>query len=335
MKDVTNNTLTEINVDFTPAKIDVDYEAIEKQLNAIVAQYSNYEVTASTYKTDYEERTRLNKLKKAFEARQKEILTVIDEPKNEFKNRFGKIIKPLDEVIGNITAGLNTVDEQERLLRVDVVRATFEEKCELAGLDKSTFETSYNDYSLKKYFKAGKFELKQSTIDEIDNLVLAEFKAVEEFKASKETIEEQAKEYDLLPEMYIRALEDGKTLVDILKVMKADQIAAILREEQEEARAKAEAERKAEIERLAQENANAQIKAYNAETGEILESNTITPETQNTPENEPKIENKAVVYDLRLIFPKGEKQAKMFKDFLDMNGIKYQELKEKVENNEN
>ena len=37
-----------------------------------------------------------------------------------------------------------------------------------------------------------------------------------------------------------------------------------------------------------------------------------------------------LVYDLRLIFPNGNKQAKMFKDFLDMNGIKYQELKEEV-----
>lgn len=331
MKDVTNNTLTEINVDFTPAKIDVDYEAIEKQLNAIVAQYSNYEVTASTYKTDYEERTRLNKLKQALEARRKEINVVISEPYKEFKKQYDKIVKPLDEVIDSITAGLNAVDEQERALRVDVVRATFEEKCELANLDKSTFETSYNDYTAKtKYFKAGKFELKQSTIDEIDNLVLAEFKAVEEFKASKETIEEQAKEYDLLPEMYIRALEDGKTLVDILKVMKADKDAAILRKEQAEARAKAEAERKAEIERLAQENANSQIKAYNAETGEVLESDVIIPKTQNEAENGAKFENKPVVYDLRLIFPNGDKQAKMFKDFLDMNGIKYQELKEEV-----
>ncbi len=330
MKDVTNNTLTEINVDFTPAKIDVDYEAIEKQLNAIVAQYTDYEVTASTYKTDYEERTRLNKLKQALEARRKEINAVISEPYKEFKKQYDKIVKPLDEVIESITVGLNAVDEQERVLRVDVVRATFEEKCELAGLDKSTFETSYNDYSLKKYFKAGKFELKQSTIDEIDNLVLAEFKAVEEFKASKETIEEQAKESGLLPEMYIRALEDGKTLVDVLKVMKIDKDAAVLRKEQEEARAKAEAERKAEIERLAQENANAQIKAYNAETGEVLESDVIISETQNEAENRAKFENKPLVYDLRLIFPNGNKQAKMFKDFLDMNGIKYQELKEEV-----
>lgn len=326
MKDVTNNTLTEINVDFTPAKIDVDYEAIEKQLNAIVAQYTDYEVTASTYKTDYEERTRLNKLKQALEARRKEINAVISEPYKEFKKQYDKIVKPLDEVIESITVGLNAVDEQERVLRVDVVRATFEEKCELAGLDKSTFETSYNDYSLKKYFKAGKFELKQSTIDEIDNLVLAEFKAVEEFKASKETIEEQAKEYGLLPEMYVRALEDGKTLVDVLKVMKIDKDAAILRKEQEEARAKAEAERKAEIERLAQENANAQIKAYNAETGEVLESDVIIPETQNEAENGAEFENsEPVTFELRLTFPGGVKQAKMFKDFLEMNGIKYEQ----------
>lgn len=326
MKDVTNNTLTEINVDFTPAKIDVDYESIEKQLNAIAAQYSNYKVTASTYKTDYEERTRLNKLKQALEARRKEINAVISEPYKEFKKQYDKIVKPIDEVIESITAGLNAVDEQERLLRVDVVRATFEEKCELAELDKSTFETSYNDYSLKKYFKAGKFELKQSTIDEIDNLVLAEFKAVEEFKASKETIEEQAKEYGLLPEMYIIALEDGKTLVDVLKVMKAHKDAAILRKEQEEARAKAEAERKAEIERLAQENANAQIKAYNAETGEVLESDVIIPETQNEAENGAEFENnEPVTFELRLTFPGGVKQAKMFKDFLEMNGIKYEQ----------
>lgn len=327
MKDVTNNTLTEINVDFTPAKIDVDYEAIEKQLNAIVAQYTDYKVTASTYKTDYEERTRLNKLKQALEARRKEINAVISEPYKEFKKQYDKIVKPLDEVIESITVGLNAVDEQERVLRVDVVRATFEEKCELAGLDKSTFETSYNDYSLKKYFKAGKFELKQSTIDEIDNLVLAEFKAVEEFKASKETIEEQAKESGLLPEMYVRTLEDGKTLVDILKVMKADKDAAILRKEQEEARAKAEAERKAEIERLAQENANAQIKAYNAETGEVLESDVIIPEIQNEAENGAKFKSDDVLtFDLRLTFPNGAKQAKMFKEFLDMNGIEYQQL---------
>lgn len=328
MKDVTNNTLTEINVDFTPAIIKIDREAIEAQVADVVAKYSNQEITAETYKEVYNERTIYNNLTKALETKRKEIKGVINLPYKDFETWYKeKVLAPISEVTEKMTEGLNAIDEQERLLRVDAVRATFEEKCELANLDKSTFETSYNDYSLKKYFKTGKFELKQSTIDEIDNLVLAEFKAVEEFKASKETIEEQAKESGLLPEMYIRALEDGKTLVDVLKVMKIDKDAAILRKEQEEARAKAEAERKAEIERLAQENANAQIKAYNAETGEVLESDVIIPETQNEAENGVKFKSDDVLtFDLRLTFPNGAKQAKMFKDFLDMNGIEYQQL---------
>lgn len=335
MKDVTNNTLTEINVEFKPAVIKIDRESIEAQVADAVAKYSNREITAETYKEAYNERTTYNNLTKALEAKRKEIKGVFNLPYNDFEAWYKeKVLAPIGEVTKKMTEGLNAIDEQERLLRVDAVRAAFEEKCELAQLDKSTFEDKYNSYSLKKYFKAGKFELKTATLEEIDQIVLEEYKAVREFEESKETIIEQAKDYELLPDAYVRYLEDGKSLVDVLKIMKSDRDAIALRKEQAEARAKAEAERKAEIERLAQENANSQIKAYNAETGEILEGNTITPETQNTAENEPKFENKAVVYDLRLIFPKGEKQAKMFKDFLDMNGIKYQELKEKVENNE-
>lgn len=335
MKDVTNSTLTEINIDFTPAVIKIDRESIEAQVADAVAKYSNREITAETYKEAYNERTTYNNLTKALEAKRKEIKGVFNLPYNDFEAWYKeKVLAPIDEVTKKMTEGLNAIDEQERLLRVDAVRAAFEEKCELAQLDKSTFEDKYDSYSLKKYFKAGKFELKTATLEEIDQIVLEEYKAVREFEESKETIVEQAKDYELLPDAYVRYLEDGKSLVDVLKIMKSDRDAIALRKEQAEARAKAEAERKAEIERLAQENANSQIKAYNAETGEILEGNTITPETQNTAENEPKFENKAVVYDLRLIFPKGEKQAKMFKDFLDMNGIKYQELKEKVENNE-
>lgn len=327
MKDVTNNTLTEINVEFKPAEIKVDYEAVERQLSAVVAQYADYEVTAATYKADYEERTRLNKLKQALEARRKEINSVISEPYKEFKKWYDQTIKPLDEVIDNITAGLYAIDEQERLLRVDAVRATFEEKCELAQLDKSTFEDKYDSYSLKKYFKPGKFELKTATLEEVDRIVLAECKAVREFEESKETIVEQAKDYELLPDVFVRYLEDGKTLVDVLKIMKSARDAIYLRKEIAEAQAKAEAERKAEIERLAQENANSQIKAYNAETGEILEGNTITPETQNTAENVAKFKSDDVLtFGLRLTFPNGAKQAKMFKEFLDMNGIEYQQL---------
>lgn len=89
VKDVTNN-LTEIKVDFQPAVINVDYDSVEKQLAAIVAQYTNYEVTASTYKIDYDERTRLNKLKEALEIRRKEIKNNINNPYKEFEKWYKK-----------------------------------------------------------------------------------------------------------------------------------------------------------------------------------------------------------------------------------------------------
>ena len=328
MKDVTNSTLTEIKVDFTPAKINVDREAIEAQVAAAIAQYSGREVTVDNYKEVYEERTHFNKLIGGLDTQRKDFNRQINEPAKEFDKWVKeKVIKPIEAVTDAMSEGLNAIDEHERLLRVDVVRAAFESKCIEVGLDKATFATKYDEYSLKKYFKTGKFELKKSTLDEMDALVLKEFDALEEFKANKQAILDQANEYDLPADSYIRHLEDGKTLVDVLNLMKSDRDAAILRKEQQEAQAKAEEERKAEIERMAKENANAQIKAFNADTGEILESDPITPEPQETTPEMAKFEpNEAVSYDLRLTFPGGNPQAKLFKEWLKNNGVSFEVL---------
>ena len=334
VKDVTNSTLTEIKVDFTPAVIKVDYDAVEKQLNAVVSRYKDYEVTAETYKADYGERTRLNKLKEALEKRRKEINDVISEPYKEFKKWYDQTVKPLDDVIDHITEGLNAIDEHERLMRVDFIRATFEEKCAVAGLEKSTFEDEYEKYSLKKYFKTGKMELKKATLEEWDALVLAEFDALEQYKANKQAIYNQAQDYDLLPDGYIRHLEDGKSLVDVLQLMKSDRDQKELLNQQQEAREKAEAERQAEIERMAQEEANANIKAFNAETGEIIENEPLesdeginVPPTPQTSPEVPKFEpSEPVSYDLRLTFPFGNPQAKQFKEWLEANGVTFETL---------
>lgn len=326
VKDVTNS-LTEIKVDFQPAVINVDYDSVEKQLAAIVAQYTDYEVTASTYKIDYDERTRLNKLKEALETRRKEIKNNINNPYKEFEKWYKKTVEPLDNVIANITAGLNAIDEHERLMRVDVVRATFEDKCMVAGIEKSTFADKYDEYSLKKYFKTGKYELKKTTVDEMDALVLSEFDALEEYKANKQAIQEQAQEYDLPADSYIRHLEDGKSLVDILKMMKTDRDAEIARKEQKEIQAKADAERLEEITQLAKENANANIKAYDAQTGEILEQGTITPEPQNNAREVAKFEpSEPFTIDLRLTLHGGEFQLNQLKEWLEDNFISFETL---------
>ncbi len=328
MKDVTNTTLTEIKVDFTPAKIDIDREAIEEQVQAAIAKYSGKEVSTETYKEVYEERTNYNKLKDALETKRKEIKGTINQPYKDFEKWYKeKVLDPLEKVTDEMTAGLNAVDEHERLLRVDIVRAAFEDKCMVAGLEKSTFEYRYDEYSLKKYFKSGKFELKKSTLDEMDALVLSEFDALEEYKANKQAILDQANEYNLPADGYVRHFEDGKTLVDVLNLMKSDRDAAILRKERQEAQEKAEAERLAEIERMAKENANANIKAIDAETGEILEQGTITPEQQNKAQEVPKFEpSEPLEVTMLLTLHGGKPQLEQLKEYLEDNFISFETL---------
>ena len=329
-KDVTHSNLTTIKVDFTPAVIEVDREGIEAMVTDAVAKYSNQEVTTESYKEVFEERTTYNKLKEGLETERKKVKTAINQPYKDFEKWYkDKVLTPLDKVTADMTEGLNAIDEHERLLRVDVVRATFESKCTEAGLDKDCFDTKYDEYSLKKHFKAGKFELKKTALDEIDALVLAEYDAVEQFKENKQAIQDQAQEYDLPVDGYIRHLEDGKSLVDVLKLMKSDRDAVVLRKQQQEAQAKAEAERLAEIERIAKENADAQIKAYDADTGEILESGTITPEPQNNAREVAKFEpSEPLTIDLRLTLHGGKSQLNQLKEWLEDNFISFETLEE-------
>ena len=335
VKDITNNTLTEIKVDFKPAVITVNHDAVEAPVEAAVAQYSKQEVTAENYKAVYEERTRFNNLIKGLDNQRKDFIRKVNDPVKEFDTWVNeKVIKPITAVTADMTKGLNAIDEHERLMRVDFIRATFEEKCVVAGLEKSTFEDKYNEYSLKKHFKAGKMELKKATLEEMDALVLDEFDALEQYKANKQAIYDQAQDYDLLPDSYIGHLEDGKSLVDVLQIMKSDRDKKELFKQQQEAREKAEVERQAEIERMAQEEANANIKAFNAETGEIIENEPLesdeginVPPTPQTSPEVPKFEpSEPVSYDLRLTFPFGNPQAKQFKEWLEANGVTFETL---------
>lgn len=329
MKDVTNNTLQNMMPVLTPAKIEFDFDAFDKEIQNALSTFAEFEMSAENYGTIKENITVYKGLYDSLETRRKEISSNFKQPLDDFKKRFDNSLKPLEELIDKLRDGRDAIDEHERLLRVDVVRATFEEKCTTAGIDKSTFEERYDDYSLKKHFKTGKFELKKSALDAIDALVLAEFDALEEIKANKQAIIDQANDYDLPADGYIRHLEDGKSLVDILKMMKSDRDAVILRKEQQEAQAKAEAERKAEIERMAQEQANANIKAIDTDTGEILEDETNTQEVEENASDASEFSSIEVVsFDLRVTFPGGLQQAKLLKDWLDSNQIKFETLYE-------
>ncbi|WP_074415744.1 DUF1351 domain-containing protein [Streptococcus suis] len=337
MKDVTLSELDNIKPIYVPGKITLDFESLDKAIALAVAQLEDKKIDELDYKEIKEQITRYKALDDGLDAERKKIAKNFKNPLDEFEEKLEKSRIPLGRLLEKLRKVRDDIDEHERLLRVDIIRATFEDKCMVAGLEKSTFEATYDTYSLKKYFKDGKYELKKTTLDEMDALVLAEFDKLEEYKANKQAIEEQAQEYDLPADGYIRHLEDGKSLVDVLKIMKTDRDAIALRKEQQEAQAKADADRQADIERLAKEQANANIKAIDVETGEIIENyppelesgarGVDRPQSQNTAPEVAKFEpSEPMKVTMLLTLHGGKPQLDQLKEYLEDNFISFETL---------
>ena len=320
MKDVTNNFLETIEPVYTPGTINFDFDKFDAAIQAAVSELSDEQLDNLEYNDIKKEFTRFNSLLTKLENKRKDIAKVYKNPLTEFESNFKSSKEPLKELIDKLRAKRDEIDEHHRMLRVDHVRSVFEEKCKLAGIDKDTFKEKYDGYSLKKYFKDRKIELKKETIEEIDALVLAEYDRLEEHKANIDIIEEQALDYELHVEPYTRALNNDTPLVEILKQMKKDRDAAIERKQQVEAKRQAEAERLAEIEEMAKQSANEEIKAVNAETGEVIED-TKPVEEATSKSNEPYKVN------LSLTFNGGEKQWHQFVKMLEDNFVNYEIMK--------
>lgn len=321
MKDVTNNFLETIEPVYTPGTINFDFDKFDAAIQAAVSELSDEQLDNLEYNDIKKEFARFNSLLTKLDDKRKGISKVYKNPLNEFESNFKLSKEPLKELIDKLRAKRDEIDEHHRMLRIDHIRSVFEEKCKMAGLEKDTFKEKYDGYSLKKYFKDRKIELKTETIEEIDALILAEYDRLEEYKANFAMIEEQALDYELPAEPYTRALQNDTPLVEILKQMKKDRDAAIERKQQVEAKRKAESERLEEIEAIAKQSANEEIKAVNAETGEIIEESKPVEETPSKPIKPYKI-------NLSLTFHGGEKQWHQFAKLLDDNFINYEFLGE-------
>lgn len=324
MKDVTNNAtsnfLETIEPVYTPGKINFDFEAFDKAIQAAVSELSDEQLDSLEYNDIKKEITRYKGLIDKLDDKRKEIGKIYKDPLTEFESNLKTSLNPLNALLNNLRAKRNEIDEHRKMLRIDHVRSVFESKCELAGLDKDTFKDKYDGYSLKKYFKDKKMELKKETIEEIDALVLAEYDRLEEYKANLNMIEEQAFDYELPAEPYTRALQNDTPLVEILKQMKKDRDAAVERKQQAEAKAKAEAARLAEIEEMAKQSASEEIKAVNAETGEVIEDTKPVEELPSKPSEPYRV-------NLALTFHGGENQWHQFAKLLDDNFVNYEILK--------
>ena len=325
MKDVTNNAtnnfLETIEPVYTPGTINFDFDKFDAAIQAAVSELSDEQLDQLEYSDIKKEITRYKGLIDKLDDKRKEIGKTYKDPLTEFESKLKTSLNPLKALLNNLRAKRDEVEEHKKTLRVDHVRSVFESKCELAGLDKDTFKDKYESFSKVGDFMDKKMKLKKATEEMIDALVLAEYDRLEEYKDNVAMIEEQALDYEQPAEPYIKLLQIGTPLVEVIRQMKKDRDAAVERKQQAEAKAKAEAARLAEIEAMAKQSANEEIKVVNAETGEVIEDTKPVEEAPSKPAEPYKV-------NLALTFHGGENQWHQFAKLLDDNFVNYEILGE-------
>ena len=331
--------MNEITVTVQNAIINIeDREKVEQQINEIAKKYSGYLPTADTLTGDKATRASLRKVRKALDDKRKNVKSEYNEPLKEFENWVKKALKPLDDAIDAIDKGVKEIEENERQIRLSVVKVAFTERAESAGIDPRIFVENYDKYIASANFTAHK-KLKSGILDEIEVSVQYEVQKQQGRKNDISSISEIALERSLTAEPYIRELDNGKGLNEILQDMLRDAKA------QDEARAKREAEqakreaeqakRDAEMARRAAEfeaqrlqddfntpdNATKQAtQAVNVIKEQMYQQQIETTlGTENKPEQEAK---KLKVLTLEILIDENNPLTP-FRPFLDENGYRY------------
>ena len=324
--------MNEIKVVVQDAIISIEEQTkVEQQINEIAKKFKNYLPTADTLPADRATRAELRKVTKSLDDKRKEIKKDFNKPLSEFEAWVKKASKPLIDAIDAIDKGIKEIEENERQIRISVIDVTFKEKAKLAGLDYRLFVEKYNSYNKATNFNQHK-QLKKGVLDDIETVIDYELQKQQGRKNDISSISEIALERSLTAEPYIRELDNGKGLNEILQDMLRDAKA------QDEARAKREAEqakRDAEMAQRASEfEAQRLQNSFNVPedvTEQPKQAVNVVAEqihqqsepTLTEPENEQKQEVKKLKILTLEILIDPDNPLPPFKPFLDENGYRY------------
>lgn len=324
--------MNEITVTVQNAIINIEErEKVEQQVNEIAKKFKNYLPSADTLPADRATRAELRKVTKGLDDKRKEIKKDFNKPLSEFEAWVKKASKPLIDAIDAIDKGIKEIEENERQIRISVIDVAFKEKAKLAGLDYRLFVEKYDNYNKATNFNQHK-QLKKGVLDDIETVIDYEFQKQQGRKNDISSISEIALERSLTAEPYIRELDNGKGLNEILQDMLRDAKA------QDEARAKREdeqAKRDAEMAKRASEFEAQRLQNSFNVPEDVTEQpkqavNVVAEQIHQQSEptlTEPENENKQEVKKLKVltleILIDPDNPLPPFKPFLDENGYRY------------
>jgi len=244
--------MNEFNVTFEPAKIEVlDREKFEEQINSIAQANSNRLITVESMADDKKTRAELRKLSKSLNDEKIRIKKEYNQPLTEFEVWFKKAVAVLDQAISQIDSGIKDIEAEQKAERKKVVHELLVELTTDTEVDSRIFENFVDDWAKSSNFND--IKPKKQLIDSITYVIDGEKQKIAEYKSAKQSISDFCFGNNITSTPYIRMLDSGKTVSEIMAVITEDVLFEKQRKEAEEKRKEAEKQRQAELEKQQQE----------------------------------------------------------------------------------
>lgn len=215
--------MEEIKVNYTPAVIQIDDRTgFENYIVEVAKKYDGYIVTAETFKQDKAVRADLNRLIKQIDDNRKTVKRDFNQPLNEFETWLKSAVEPLTSAINVIDTGIKELEEMNRIYRVNALENVLAEKADAYTLDIRLFNDKIQEWAKKATNFTKDFAVKQSVIEEMDFLVEKECRIREEREKNRSIISTFAFDNNLSDTPYLRLLEEGKEVNEVLEILHSD-----------------------------------------------------------------------------------------------------------------
>ncbi len=279
--------MNEFNVTFEPAKIEVlDREKFEEQINSIAQANSNRLVTVESMADDKKTRAELRKLSKSLNDEKIRIKKEYNQPLTEFEVWFKKAVAVLDQAISQIDSGIKDIEAEQKAERKKVVHELLIELTTDTEVDSRIFESFVDDWAKASNFND--IKPKKQLIDSITYVIDGETQKIAEYKANKDTISNFCFGNNVSDTPYIRMLDSGKSVSEVMSAISEDVLFEKQRKEAEERRKEAEKQRQAELEKQQREFETRKLEAsFNSAASVSTEIIQSEPEkTESSPDEE-------------------------------------------------
>lgn len=264
---IENQEVKDIQIEFKPAVINVlEKEKFKESIDLIVAKYEGHVPSAENLTVDRKTRAELNKLITKIETRRKEIKKSINIPYAEFEVWYKKEIAPMEKVIETIDEGIKKIEAEQKEARKKVVHELLVELTTNTEVDSRIFENFVDDWAKASNFND--IKPKKQVIDSITYVIDGEKQKIADYKADKETISNFCFGNNVSDTPYIRMLDSGKSVSEVMSAISEDVLFEKKRKEAEEK------QRQAELEKQQQEFETRKLEeSFNALPSHVGEEN--------------------------------------------------------------